>query len=350
MSLPFSSPPKSICVLRLSAVGDICHTLPVIRTIQSQWPDTKITWIIGNIEHSLIGDINDIEFIVFDKSQGLRAYKNVLDKVKHRHFDALLHMQMSMRSSIVNRLIQTPVRIGFDRARAKDLQWLFNNEQIPAHKQQHVMDSFFGFSESLGIQSKKLTWDIPISNQDQENARRLLPPDQDYIVISPCSSMSYRNWLAEGYAEVAKYAYDKHNLRTIICGGSSEIEKTLSQEIMQLTHQQAINLVGKTTLKELLVVLDQAVALISPDSGPAHMATCVDTPVIGLYACTNPDRARPYFSAEFVVNKYPQAIKQKYGKSVDELEWGIRVRDPWAMEMIKTSDVTEKLDMIVGKR
>jgi len=259
-------------------------------------------------------------------------------------------MQMSLRSSIVNRLIRTPLRIGFDRARAKDLQWLFNNAQIPAHKKQHVMDSFFGFSEVLGINTKKLAWGIPISNLDRENARRLLPSNQDYIVISPCSSMSYRNWNAAGYAEVAKYAYEKHNLRTIICGGNSEIEKTLSQEIMQLTHQQAINLVGKTTLKELLVVLEQAFVLISPDSGPAHMATCVDTPVIGLYACTNPDRARPYFSAKFEVNKYPQAVKQKYGKSVDELEWGTRVRDAWAMEMIKTSDVTEKLEQVIKTR
>ncbi len=338
-------PPKSICILRLSAVGDVCHSLPVIRRIQSYWPQTKITWIIGKTEHTLIGNISDIEFIIFDKNRGFHAYIDIFKQLKHRHFDILLHMQMSLRSSIINRIVRAPVRVGFDRARAKDLQWLFNNTQIPAHKKQHVMDSFFGFSEALGINTNNLSWDIPISNQDRENARKLLPPNQDYIAISPCSSMSYRNWHAKGYAKIAKYAYDKHNLRTIICGGSSETEMTLSQEITQLTHQQAINLVGKTTLKELLVILEQAVALISPDSGPAHMATCVNTPVVGLYACTNPERARPYFSAEYVVNKYPQAVKQKYGKNIDELEWGIRVRDLWAMSMIKPNDVIEKLDL-----
>jgi len=349
MSLAFTSPPKSICVLRLSAVGDICHALPVIRTIQSHWPDSKITWVIGKIEHSLIGDIDDIEFIVFDKSQGVWAYKNFYSKIKHRRFDVLLHMQMSLRSSVINRLIRSPCRIGFDRARAKDIQWLFNNAQIPAHQRQHVMDSFFGFSEALGINTKNLDWSIPLSAEDRQNAGNLLPPNQDYIVISPCSSMSYRNWHAAGYAEVANYAYDKHSLRSIICGGPSDIEKTLSQEITQLTHLQAINLVGKTTLKELLAILDQAVTLITPDSGPAHMATCVNTPVIGLYACTNPDRARPYLSADFVVNKYPPAIKQKYGKNIDELEWGVRVRDSWAMNMIKPSDIIEQLEKIIQK-
>jgi len=153
MSLPFTSAPQSLCILRLSAVGDICHTLPVVRTIQAHWPDTQLSWIIGKTEATLIGDIPGIEFIIFDKHRGLRAYHDIRQRLGGRKFDALLHMQMSLRSSLINRLIDTPLRIGFDRERAKDLQWLFNNTQIPAHRCQHVLDSLFGFSEALGIQA-----------------------------------------------------------------------------------------------------------------------------------------------------------------------------------------------------
>ena len=139
MSLPLHDAPKSLCILRLSAVGDICHTLPVVRTIQAHWPQTHISWIIGKLEASLVSDIPNIEFIEFDKSRGIKAYMDMRHALQRRRFDALLHMQMSLRSSVVNRLVKTNTRIGFDRARAKDLQWLFNNAQIPAHQNQHVM-------------------------------------------------------------------------------------------------------------------------------------------------------------------------------------------------------------------
>lgn len=84
--------------------------------------------------------------------------------------------------------------------------------------------------------------------------------------------------------------------------------------------------------------------MISPDSGPAHMSTAMDTPVIGLYATTNPDRARPYLSSNWVVNRYPDSLKKKYHKQVTDVSWGTRVRDKWAMNMITVDDVTKMID------
>ena len=133
-SLPFTSAPKSLCILRLSAIGDICHTLPVIRLIQDTWPETKLTWIIGKTEYSLVDGIDDIEFIVVDKKQGWASYTQLRHALKGRQFDALIHLQMSLRSSIINRLIKAPIKLGFDKARAKDMQWLFTNAKIAAAK------------------------------------------------------------------------------------------------------------------------------------------------------------------------------------------------------------------------
>ncbi|MCI0504753.1 MAG: glycosyltransferase family 9 protein [Gammaproteobacteria bacterium] len=349
MPLPFQSAPESICILRLSAVGDICHTLPVARTIQSQWPSTKLTWIIGKLEASLVRDIPGIEFIVFDKSRGVKAYWDVRRALRSRRFDALLHMQMSLRSSVVNRLVNTPVRIGFDRARAKDLQWLFNNAQIPAHRNQHVMDSFFGFAEALGINERELRWDIPIPESDQQQAEALLPGKQPALVISPCSSMSYRNWHSNGYAAVCDYAVKQYAFRVVLTGGPSITELEMGQDIETQCKIPIINLIGKTNLKQLLAILKKATLVISPDSGPAHMATAAGTPVIGLYACTNPDRARPYFSGEWVIDKYHEAVRAKHGKEASELSWGLRVRDPGTMERITVEDVTRKLDEFMQK-
>lgn len=330
-------------------MGDICHALPVVRTLQAHWSDTQLTWIIGKLEAELVGDIPGIEFIVLDKSRGWGAYLDIRSCLRGRRFDALLHMQMSLRSSLVNRLVASPVRLGFDRARAKDLQWLFNNARIPAHSRQHVLDSFFGFAEALGVQERKLTWDIPIADEDRQQAEVLLPGDVPTLIVSPCSSMAYRNWHSAGYAAVCDHAVKTYGLRAVLTGGPSGIEKEMGAQIARQCNSPVVNLIGKTNLKQLLALLDKAVLVISPDSGPAHMATAVNTPVIGLYACTNPDRARPYFSGDLVIDKYHQAVRDKYGKDAEQLPWGIRVRDAGTMERITVNDVTGKLDQFMAQ-
>jgi len=350
MSLPFTSAPTHICLLRLSAVGDVCHALPVVRTIQAQWPKTHITWIIGRLEASLIGDIPGVEFIIFDKSRGIAAYRDLRQTMKGQHFDALLHMQMSLRASLISLLVPTKIRLGFDRERAKDLQWLFSNHKIAHQPQQHVVDSFFGFAEAIGIKERTLEWSIPIPPEAEQFCDQHVSNDgRRLLVISPCSSMSYRNWNVAGYAAVADYAFEQHNMQVIISGGPAAIEQQYGEDISQLCQHKPLNLVGKTNLKQLLALLDRATVVVAPDSGPAHMATAVNTPVIGLYATTNPDRARPYLSAEFVANRYPEAIEKKHHKRVDELPWGTRVRDEGTMDLITSDEVRAMLDRIVMK-
>jgi len=349
MPLPFTSPPASLCLLRLSALGDICHMLPIVRTIQHAWPHTKLTWIIGRIEHGLVRDIPDIEFVVLDKAHGLRGYAHLRRHLYGRTFDALLHMQMSLRASLASLFASSPVRLGFDRPRAQDFQWLFTNHRIAAREREHVQDSFFGFVDSLGIRTRVLRWDVPIPDDAHAFADSVLGQGPPILVISPCSSMSYRNWHAAGYAAVADYAAEHYGLRVVLTGGSSTIERAYAQGITAQASCKPIDLVGRTDLKQLLAVLARATAVVAPDSGPAHMATAVGTPVIGLYACTNPDRARPYLSADYVVSHYPEAIQAKYGRGVDEVTWGARVRDEGTMERITVAEVTAMLDRFMAR-
>ena len=342
MNLPFKQPPKSICILRLSAIGDICHILPIIRTIQKYWPTTQLTWIIGKTEHTLVSDIPNINFIVFDKSKGLKAYTEIYSKLKNLNFDTLLHMQMSFRTSIISTFVKTKIKLGFDKQRAKDGQWLFSNNKIPYKPNQHVIDSFFGFTETLGIPQHEYKWDIPVNPHTSK-----LNIEKNYIVISPCSSMAYRNWSSAYYAAIADIIQEKYKLQVILSGGHSDIEKEMGDAISSQVKHPVVNLIAKTNLKQLLSLLQNAHCLISPDSGPAHIATAVNTPVIGLYATTNPDRARPYLSNEWTVNRYPDAIRQKFNKTIDQVKWGTRVRDAWAMQLISVEDVSEKFDKLI---
>ncbi len=353
MALPLTAPPKNLCLLRLSALGDISHTLPILRTLQAAWPETHITWVIGKREHALIGDIPGVDFIIFDKSRRWAAYKDLYRALRGNRFDVLLHMQMSLRASLASLLIRAKIRLGFDRARAGDMQWLFTTHQIAPHTNQHVIDSFFGFTETLGIERHELRWDIPIPESAHTFAEQQLHGER-YLAISPCSSMAYRNWHSAGYAAVAEYAIKHHGLKVVLCGGNSRLERQYGAEIHARLDSAGcanamLNLIGETDLKQLLAVLQRSVCLVSPDAGPAHLATAVSTPVIGLYACTNPDRAGPYLSREFIVNRYPEAVLHAHGKLPDQLPWGIRVKDPAAMERILVEDVTQVLDRLLNQ-
>ena len=259
-------------------------------------------------------------------------------------------MQMSLRASVIALMVNAPVKLGFDRKRAKDLQWLFTNQKIAYKPTQHVIDSFFGFTESLGIHDGIIQWNIPIPQPARDFARQHIHNDKPVLVISPCSSMAYRNWTTDGYARVADYASEQHQMQVVLTGGPSAIEKDYGEKICATARGEVTNLIGQTTLKQLLAILELADVVISPDAGPAHLATAVGTPVIGLYATTNPDRARPYLSPEYVVNHYPEAVHSKYGKPVDELPWGTRVRDTGTMERITVNDVTTMLDKLLNLR
>ena len=189
--LPFAQAPRSVCILRLSAIGDTCHIVPVLRTLQQVWPATRFTWIIAKTESGLMRLIEGVEFIIVDKRAGLGAVAAVRRQLAGRTFDALLHMQVAVRASLIALQVSAPVKLGFDRARARELQWLFTNACIAERSREHVLDSFFGFPQALGIKERLLCWDIPLPPAAQDYARALVPDAQPTLVISPCSCLLY---------------------------------------------------------------------------------------------------------------------------------------------------------------
>jgi heptosyltransferase I len=344
------SAPASICVIRLSAIGDCCHTLPVLRTIQNRWPDAKITWIIGKTEYALMKGMDGFEFITFDKSGGLNAYREVRRQLNGRKFDLLLHMHPNMRANLISLMINARRKIGYDKARAKDYQWLFTKERIAEKSNQHVMDQLFGFSEALGIEERKLRWGITYDAAAKAKAAEFCSGSQPVVVLSPCANprfRNFRNWRPELYAGVVDYLHEHYGAKVLITGGPSDTEIEFGRIIDATSKHKPLNLVGKTSLKELIAVIDTCDMVICPDSGPAHMATAMGTPAIGLFASTNPDRAGSYNSREWEVNRYAEATQKFLDKNVDELPWGQRVRTPDAMDLITPQDVCDACERLL---
>jgi heptosyltransferase I len=347
MSEPVT-PPRTLCILRLSAIGDVTHVVAIVRTLQQAWPDTAITWVIGRIEARLIGLLPGVELIIIDK-RSLRAGALALRRqLRGRRFDVLLHMQTALRASLYSTLISARVRVGFDRARARELQWLFTNRKIAPRSREHVLDSFFGFTEAIGIAERRLEWALPIPEDAARWANELIPEGERTLIVSPCSRWSARNWRSARYAALIDYAVRRHSLKVLLCGGPGEEERRMGTAIEAAVQVPVRNIIGTDTLPQLLALLARATVLLSPDSGPAHMATMVGTPVIGLCAGTRSARSGPYLSRRWCVDRFAEAALKYRHRPESELPWIETIEVPGVMDLIETEAVCARLDELLS--
>lgn len=344
------SAPRSICILRLSALGDATHVVPLVHTLRHAWPDVPITWIVGKVEAKLVGDLPGVEFIVFDKRAGLAGFRAVAAALRGRRFGALLHCQVALRANLLSALVRADRRIGYDAARAKDGHGLFVRERIPARVGQHALDAIGSFCEPLGLRPQQVRWDIPVAAADEDAARALLPGDQPTLLVNPCSSHPLRNWRAERYAALADHAISRHGLRVAICGGRSALERDTADAILAAMRHEAVDLVGRDTLKQFLALARRAVALVTPDAGPMHMANAMGTPVLGLHAASNPARSGPYTDRQWCVDCYDAAARRFHGVPASDLPWGSKIEVPGVMDLVETEAAIERLDALMAAR
>lgn len=339
---------KSICILRLSAIGDVTHVLPVVKTLQASMPDVKITWVIGTLEYKLLKGLEGVDFVLFDKKQGLSAYKKLRMDLSSHRFDVLMHMQLSLRANIAAQMIKAKIRIGFDKKRSKELHGFRLTHRIAEVHKQHVLDSFMEFVKVLGINETIYNWDIPTQQSDKEFAEKHIHKEARNIIISPCSSHKRRNWSHQNYAAICDYLVEKYDAKVYLCGGPSKFEKQTSLEIEKHCKHQVINMTGKDTLKQLYEMMKRVDLVISPDSGPAHIANAANTAVIVLHAATTHKRSGAYRFPHLAVDYFQQAAEKFAKKSADSIRWGRQITSDKVMEIIPLDDVKNKVDKVLS--
>ncbi|KOO02896.1 glycosyltransferase family 9 protein [Vibrio nereis] len=341
----FSKAPESLCILRLSAIGDVCHAISVVQAIQKHWPRTHITWVTGKIEAQLIGDLPGVEVVVFDKRQGLKGMLQIWRQLSAKKFDALLQMQAALRASVLSWGIRARYKVGFGKNRTREGQWLFTNKHLPNTDALHVLDNMAEFARYIGVPFVSPEWDIPVSKEDELFALKALA-DKPTLVISPAASKDSRNWLIERYAQVAQYVEEK-GIQVVLCGSPALREVEIADKIQRLCASPVVNLVGKTNLKQLTAVIKQADIVIAPDSGPVHLATTQGTSVVGLYAHSNPQRTGPYLAQDEVVSVYEKHVEAQQGKPIADLAWGTRAKGDHLMADITVEMVLRQVDKLL---
>lgn len=340
--------PASVCLLRLSALGDVTHVLPLVHALRAARPDVALTWVIGKGEAKLLDGLPGVELVVHDKSTGRAGVRALRERFAGRRFGALLLMQLALRANLLSRAIPADRRIGYDRARSKELHGWFVRERIPATAGPHVLDVLSAFGAPLGVTDVPRIWQLPVPDDAHGWAAAQWPDDgTPTLLISPCSSHALRNWAADRNAALADHAASR-GWRVVLCGGRSALERETADAILAATQAPILDLVGKDTLKQLPALLARADLVATPDSGPTHIANAMGTKVLGLHAATDPVRSGPYSDRRYCVDRYDDAARRFRGKPAAELRWGTKIEVPGVMDLITVDDAVAAFERYVA--
>jgi len=340
-------PHKQIAIVRFSALGDVVLAVPAALSLRRSFPNATITWITSPLAYSILKDLPGIQFEVHNKPRSLADYRAFYRAYRQRKFDVVLAMQANLRINLLYPALNAPIKIGFDRTRAREGQWLFCNQRIP-FANSHLADSFLAFAAQVGADISQTEWKLALDATEHAWAdQQVQDLPRPLIAIHPFASKQERNWLFERYAEVIQAAVTKWHAGIVLTGGNSVAELDYCARLAAIAPAHTRNLCGLSSPKQLAALLAKADVLIAPDTGPVHIARAMNTPVIGLYAVASPSLSGPYQAQQYIVNRYPEAVCTFLGKDPNRVPWNTRVHHPGAMALIQTEDVLIQLQKIL---
>jgi len=320
----------------MSAVGDAVHVLPVINAIKRHAPRSHITWLLQPGPSMLVREHPSVDdVIIFDRSKGWRAFAEVRRELAKRQFDVLLGLQVYFKAGLITAMARADVKLGFDRARARDLNFLFTTHKIPARPGQHVQDQYFEFLEALRVPHEPVEWNLgpwPEERSWQQDFFRPFKRPVASLVVA--TSKPQKDWPPERWAELVDRMYEERGLQAVLVGGRSPRELEAERIIMERAKHTPVSALG-SGLRRLVSILDGSALVIAPDTGPLHMAVALERPVISLLGYTNPKRTGPY-------RKFHDLIVDAYGDPGEE--YGITMENRLdRMPRITVNDVMEKV-------
>jgi heptosyltransferase I len=253
-----------------------------------------------------------------------------------REFDLVINLQVYFKAGIVTQFTRARVKLGFDRARARDFNWLFTTHRVAPHESQHVQDQYFEFLTALGVSHEPVEWDLgPWPDErawQQEFFSRIERPTASIVVAT---SKPQKDWLPERWAEVVDALWYDFGLQPVLVGGQSERELHAEQVITANARHRPHSALG-SGLRNLVGILDGSVLALTPDTGPLHMAVALDRPVVSLLGYTNPKRTGPY-------RKFHDLVIDAYGDEGEEYPISMENR-PDRMGRIAVRDVLDRVE------
>jgi len=332
---------KRIAIVMMSAVGDAVHVMPVIHSLRAAAPDLHIAWIIQPGPRQLVKDPPAVDdFIVFDRKRGSRAFRDIYREVRGRRFDLVLALQVYFKAGLITGMLDAPRKLGFDRARARDANWIFTTERIAPRGQRHVQDQYFEFLEHLGV-PVVLEWGLGPTEPERRRYADVLPPtERPTVALVVGTSKPAKEWPAERYAELVDRMHAELGVRAALVGGKSERELAAAETVRRLAEHPPLDLL-EWDLRRLVYLLDRADVLVSPDTGPLHVAVALGTPSVALMGYTNPKRVGPY-------RRFHELLVDAYGDEGEDYPVSAEYRHG-RMERITVDQVLEKVRLALER-
>lgn len=295
-----------VCIVMMSAVGDTVHVLPVINALKRHAPASRVTWVLQPGPASLVRGHPAVDDVVlFDRARGLGAFAGVRRELAGRRFDVVIDLQVYFKAGLVTSFTNAPVKLGFDRARARDANWLFTTHRIPPHEPQHVQDQYLEFLAELGVPAGEPSWNLgPWEHERAAQSAFRASLGRPAAAIVVATSKPQKDWLPERWADVANSLYYDFGLQPVLVGGRSPRETAAERRIVERARAPMRSELG-SGLRALVGILDASALVLSPDTGPLHMAVALGRPVVSLMGYTNPKRTGPYRRfGDLVVDAY----------------------------------------------
>ena len=333
--------PGRVCIVLLTAVGDAVHVLPVVNSLKRHAPATHVTWVLQPGPAALVrGHPAVDEIIVFERKAGLRGFLAVRRELAKRRFDRVLLLQPYLKAAVIAGMAKAPEKWGLDRARARDLSWMFTNRGVPPHPPQHVQDTYFEFLAALGV-PPVLEWGLGPTEEERARYADVLPPsDRPTVAFVVGTSKPEKEWPAERYAAAADRIAEELGARTVLVGAPSPREAAARDTIVRLAKHPPVDAL-EWDLRKLVYLVEQADVLVSPDTGPLHVGVALGTPTVSLMGYTNPKRFGPY-------RRFGDLLIDAYGDPGEEYSAASGHR-PGRMERITVDQVVEKVRLALER-
>jgi heptosyltransferase I len=317
-------------VLRMSALGDIIHTLPAVCALRDSFPKARIDWLVDR-KWSPILEANPCVDHVIEMNRG--SWSDVIAQVRRMRkacYTTAIDFQSLYRSAILGRLSGAPRRFGFGAQYSRESgAWFFYTNTISprrAHKVEHNLE----LAEAAGARVSEIRFPLPAVPEASDEVRRILATKgvSEYFVLSPGGGWGSKCWPPERYGELHRLLAQKYGWRGVISFGPSERELA---ERVRASAGAPEPIVEMFDLKQLVALLRGARFLVAGDTGPLHLASALGRPVVGLYGPTDPSRNGPYSRKDLVVRKArPAETTYKRSASPSPAMLTISVEDAFA--------------------
>jgi lipopolysaccharide heptosyltransferase II len=317
-----------ILIIKLGALGDVVNTLPLAIRLKQHF-NARIHWITEHLSFPLLSRHSFIDqVILFDRSCLKKSLPELIHTIRNRQFDIALDLQRIAKSALLCLASSSSRRIGFDRLRCKEMTWLLPFERIaPSDPTNHMVHQYLEFAEHLGIPREEPQWAMP----EGDIPSVALP--EKYLVLNIGATKPANRWNARGFSILADLVTDRYGIPCVLTGAGED--RAMAESIVQTAKSPVFDLVGRTTIMELIRVLSGARAVVSCDTGPMHLAVALQKEVVALFGPADPGRTGPY-RGHVIRKSLPCIPCSKRTCS-----------NPLCMDSILPEEVIGKLDLVV---